>query len=294
MEHQLWLEILFVLRQVLKSPRRTREHFGCEDIVLVWFWAVVHDRPVSWATKKCNWPLHQSRRRLPSNSTMSRRLRSSEVRRVIRAIEDRVLRSSELPPVVWMVDGKPLTVGNCSKDRQAGYGRAGHGNAKGYKLHMIRGADRSIAAWRIAPMNKDERVMARRLVKAARIQGYLLGDGGYDSNPLHQVCEEAKDLQLVAPPRGGCGLTKRRKAQSSGRRRAIALLENPLSTFGIQLLQQRDDIEREFGNLTNWGGGLTHLPPWVRTHRRVHRWVQAKLILTALKHAQHQSTYVTK
>lgn len=104
MEHQLWLEILFVLRQVLKSPRRTREHFGCEDIVLVWFWAVVHDRPVSWATKKCNWPLHQRRRRLPSNSTMSRRLRSSEVRRVIRAIEDRVLRSSELPPVVWMAN----------------------------------------------------------------------------------------------------------------------------------------------------------------------------------------------
>jgi hypothetical protein len=179
---------------------------------------------------------------------------------MIRDIEQKTLRPSELKPLVWMVDGKPLVISNCSKDRQAGYGRAGRGKAKGYKLHVIRGLDRSIAAWRIAPMNVDERVMARRLVREARIQGYLLGDSNYDSNPLHEVCSSMPELQLVTRPRGGYGLTKRRRAQSAGRRRSIELLEHPQPEFGRQLLRQRDDIERGFGNLSNWGGGLTHLP----------------------------------
>ena len=65
--------------------------------------------------------------------------------------------------------------------------------------------------------------------------------------------------------------------------RSQAILEDPSPGFGQQLLQQRDDIERFFGNLTNWGGGLHCLPPGARTHRRVHRWVQAKLIINAVK-----------
>ena len=55
----------------------------------------------------------------------------------------------------------------------------------------------------------------------------------------------------------------------------FALLEDPQKL--------RLDCERQFGNLVNWGGGLTCLPAWVRTHRRVRRWVQAKLVLAALK-----------
>jgi hypothetical protein len=42
--------------------------------------------------------------------------------------------------------------------------------------------------------------------------------------------------------------------------------------------------------LVSWGGGLTGLPAWVRTHRRVHRWVQAKLVLSALKQQLRQTT----
>ena len=38
-------------------------------------------------------------------------------------------------------------------------------------------------------------------------------------------------------------------------------------------------MERAFANLSNFGGGLTHLPPWVRTLPRVTRWVTAKLII---------------
>jgi hypothetical protein len=38
-----------------------------------------------------------------------------------------------------------------------------------------------------------------------------------------------------------------------------------------------------FGNLTSFGGGLAPQPGWVRTHRRVRRWVQAKLTFNALR-----------
>ena len=46
------------------------------------------------------------------------------------------------------------------------------------------------------------------------------------------------------------------RKQTAGRMRSKAILEDPSLEFGQQLLQQRDDIERFFRNLTNWGGGL--------------------------------------
>jgi hypothetical protein len=120
------------------------------------------------------------------------------------------------PCLFWRIDGKPLPIGACSQDRQAGHGRAAGGKAKGYKFNALIGSDGTVALWRVAPMHKDERVMAERLLKAAppEVNGYLLADSNYDTN------------------------------------------------------------------VTNWGGGLSGLPSWVRTHRRVRRWVQAKLVLT--------------
>ena len=292
MEHQLWKEILAVLNAIDKPRRKVGETFSCVEIVRVWFWAVLHDRPVSWAVQRGHWPIHEPRRRLPSSSTMSRRLRSADVRALIEVIEQRILRPTTPQTLLWMMDGKPLVIGNCSKDRQSGYGRAASGKARGYKLHVIRGRDGSIAAWRVAPMNKDERVIARRLLRTTTIQGYLLADSQYDSNPLHDACTARGELQLVAVPRGGYGLTKRRRRQSAGRRRCLELLENPQPQFGRTLLQERTAIERSFGNITSWGGGLTHLPPWARTHRRIHRWVQAKLILNALHRSMTTTTCV--
>jgi hypothetical protein len=181
-----------------------------------------------------------------------------------------------------MIDGKPLTISGCSTDRQAGYGRAAGGKAKGYKIHAIVNPAGEVAAWRVAPMNKDERVMGERLVRVASIQGYLVGDSNFDSNKLHQACERRDQLYLVTRRRYGPNHGTGHRQQTAGRLRSIQLTENPNPRFASRLLKDRGEIERHFGNLTNWGGGLTCLPPWVRTHRRVHRWVQAKLVLTAL------------
>lgn len=291
MEHQLWIRIVAALGAIGKQKAQPRCHFDDLDIAKTWFWAVLHDRPVSWACQTGNWPPHERRFAKPSTSTMSRRLRSSRVRNLLERLERQVLAPRQRP-LVWMIDGKPLAISGCSKDRQAGYGRAAGCKAKGYKLHAITDPHGNVAAWRVAPMNVDERVMAKRLLRVADVQGYLLADANYDSNRLHAQCDDRGNLQLLAPRRYGPQRGHGHRPQTPGRLRSRELLENPRPRFGQFLLSKRAQVERYFAQISNWGGGLTHLPPWARTHRRVHRWVQAKLILTALKRQLKQTTYV--
>jgi hypothetical protein len=291
MEGQLWLWIVSVLERLDKRCQRAAQRFSDQQIVQVFYWSVIHDRPIDWACQSRNWPLHLRRRRLPSGSTMSRRLRSPRVVRLLNLLAEQATKPTP-GGLFWMIDGKPLPISGCSKDRQAGYGRAAGSKAKGYKLHALLAADGAVAAWRVAPMNKDERVMAERLLKTTALQGYVVADANYDSNRLHQLCDRQGNRQLVSPRRYGTGHGIGHRAQSPGRLRSIALLENPQPAFGKQLLRDRAGIERHFAQLTNWGGALTHLPPWIRTHRRVRRWVQAKLTLAALRRQHKIKTYV--
>jgi len=291
MEHQLWKEIVAVLNRIGKHTRRGRETYSDADIVKTWLWSALHDRPTQWACIRENWPIHERRCRRPSQSRMSRRLRTPRVGQLLQRLEREVL-APRNRRLVWMIDGKPLTISGCSKDRQAGYGRAAGGKAKGYKMHALVSADGKVAAWRVAPMNKDERVMAKRLLSVADIQGYVLADSNYDSNKLHELCTMLGNRQLLTPRRYGSARAHGHRKQTAARMRSKELLENPSARFGQQLFAQREAIERFYSCLTTWGGGLTHLPPWVRTHRRVHRWVQAKLIFNALKQQSRTTTYV--
>ena len=291
MEYALWKAVVEVLTGLPQRRRSARQAFGDCEIAAVYFWAVVHDRPVSWACCPVNWPIHRRRHHLPSSATMSRRLRTASVLTLLQALERHVGAPRE-GVMFWMVDGKPLPIGGCSKDRQAGYGRAAGGKAKGYKIHVIAAADGSIAAWRLAPMNKDERVMAGRMLKSTPLGGYLVADANYDSNPLHAICDKQGDLQLVTPRRYGPGRGTGHKRQTPGRLRSIALTESPIPGFAQRLMTDRSAIERCFGNMTNWWAGLSCLPAWVRTYHRVHLWVQAKLTLNAIKRWPPTWTYV--
>lgn len=289
MEHQLWTAIVKVLAGLDKTRQR-RCTFQDEAILQVYYWAVIHDRPASWACRPGNWPIHRRKVPLPSPSRLSRRLRSESVI-ASRSASERAILAPKRPGVFWMIDGKPLPVGGGSKDRQAGYGRASGGKAKGYKIHAILGPDGLVACWRLAPMNKDERTMAKRMLRAAPIQGYLIADSNYDSNPLHGVCDAHGDLQLIARRRRGRRTGLGHHRHSPGRLRAMELLEgSPDPRFADGLVAARNEIERRFGGLTSWGGGLACLPAWVRTYRRVHAWVQAKLVLTALKRTHPVTT----
>jgi hypothetical protein len=292
MEHQLWNQILAFLKTIDKARPRSDVEFSDQWIAAVYYWSVLHDRPISWAVDKRNWPICLRRHALPSNSTMSRRLRSAPVRALLLALEHHLVRSQSSGGLVWLMDGKPLPISGVSKDPHAGYGRAARAKAKGYKIHALIGTDNSLAEWRLAPMNVDERKMAERMLRCAEVQGYIMADANYDSNKLHAICDACGDRQLIAQRRYGPHKGTGHRKQTAGRLRSKAILEDPFPEFGEDLLAQRADVERCFGNWTNWGGGLTHLPPWVRTYPRVHRWVQAKLVICAVKNRPQQTTYV--
>jgi hypothetical protein len=291
MEHQLWRSFEQRLAQ-LSTPFHPHCDFQDKDIVRVYYWAVLHDRPTRWACHKHNWPLHARKRPLPSPSAMSRRLRSPSVQNLLQRLQRDTLGSADEPPLLWWVDGKGLPIGGASKDRQAGYGKAAGGKAKGYKLHAFVGSDASLPMWRLTPMNTDERVMARRMIRQAEIQGYLVGDANFDDNHLHDLCLAKGDLQLLTPRRFRKAKGRGHHRHSPGRLRCLERLDSPFPAFTQSLLKERQAIERYFGNLTSFGGGLAPLPAWVRTYRRVHRWVQAKLIFNALRMQRHKQTYV--
>lgn len=278
MEHRLLKAIVSALR-ALDNPRTpARFDFSDERIVTVYYWSVIRDRPTSWACRKESWPPHLRKQPLPSPATMSRRLRSASVVALLDALERRVT-APAAPGLFWMIDGKPLVIGGCSKDRQAGYGKAAGGKAKGYKLHAVWAGRPLPEAWEVTPMNTSEKVVAHRLLPQLDYGGYLLADGNYDASYLYDAAF-ARGYQLVSPCREaktpGCG----KHYQGPHRLRGLAILQGG---FGKALFRARTAIERSFGNATSFGGGLGPLPAWVRGLGRVRTWVWAKLLINGVR-----------
>ena len=285
MERELWRKVYRLVGSLGRSRRRRRVRFGDRVIVLVALWAALHDRATNWACEAANWSRLRPRR-LPSESTMSRRLRTPSVQALLDAAEARL---REDPPggsldglapagLVKVADGKPLPVGGHSKDPDARSGRGAGGMARGYKLYALWGDGPLPCAWDVRPMNASEPAVAAELVRALPGAGYLPADAVYDVNPLYDAAAAAGH-QLVAPrkrPGGGLG----HRPHSPHRLRSIELLRGE---FGRALHRLRDRIERRFARLTNFAGGLAPLPNWVRRLPRVRRWVQCKLILHALR-----------
>ena len=261
---------------IRRRGRRTPAFFDYE-IAGVYFWANLHDRSTSWACDPQNWPAGLRSFALPSQPTMSRRLKSASFLQLLKALE-RVW-TDHASELALTVDAKPLLVGSHSKDPDAAWARVRRGWAQGYKLHVIFGAAEHPRRWDVEPLNKSEPKVAARLVESLEPGGgYLLGDAAYDSNPLHRATT-AGGRQLLAPrkrPHSGLGHCR----HSPSRLRSIELLEGP-GAFGRALHAERDDVERRFGRLTNHAAGLAPLPNWVRRIHRVRLWVQTKLLIHA-------------
>jgi hypothetical protein len=277
MERARWLELYRLAIQLGKAfPGGVR--YSCAVVVGVFLWAVIHDRPVSWACEKEHWPSTLGIARLPSQSVMSRRLRSPAVKGLLDAMEQ-TLRQRGEPHWIKAIDSQPLVVGPYSKDPNARWGKATkHGFARGYKLHAIWDRRPVPEAWRIEPLNVHDSQAAVQLLPQLSGSGYLLGDGQYDSNRLYDLAG-ANDHQLVAP--------RRQTAKNLGHQRhspfRLRSIELQQRAFGRQLSKERSDIERSFGGLTCFGGGLAPLPSWVRRSHRVQLWVQAKILINATR-----------
>lgn len=281
MDRELWTLLSQGMFDVARSfPKPPRQTFSAHDIVRVYLWAVLHDRPVLWATNPRSWPSSMRPRFLPNQSTMSRRLRVESTQQFLSKLGRRI---TGRPREVWvkMLDGKPLPIAKHSKDPDAAFGRGAGGMDKGYKLHAIWGGAAMPLAWAVQPLNVSETQEARCLIPQLRGEGYLLADANYDSEHLYTRANSASH-QLIAPrKRSGTRLGHRR--HSPQRLRSIHLLEQSPSPFGRALFAQRRDIERQFGGLVSFSGGLQSLPPWVRTLGRVRLFVHAKLIINAAR-----------
>ena len=279
MDGRLWARVYQAVGRLRQARLRPGQRFSDGEVVAVYLWSVLNDRPTVWACRAGNAPPELRGRRLPSQPTMSRRLRAPSVRALLRAVERRVAprrrgRSDKY------VDAKALPVSRVSKDRQATCGRGAGGMARGYKLHVVIDERGALRAWRVEPMNVAETTAARALIGALDGAGYLVGDSAYDAGPLYDLAH-ARGHQLTAArrrPGGGFG----HRPQSPWRLRGLAIQSRRL---GRRLNRDRLRVERFFGQLTSFGGGLSPLPAWVRTLPRVTRWVQAKLIFNAVRMA---------
>lgn len=299
MEGELWPALYrLACQEAARKPRRCRVVYSDLIILLVLLWAALHDRPVCWACDASNWPADWQWLTLPSSATVSRRSRTLSLRLLLSALIEALAAMTSPPESLCLcraLDSKPLTVGGFSKDRDAKRGYATGVIARGYKLCAAWGKREPVPqAWRVGPLNWADSAAAAdeidQLARGPHAGGYLLADTLHDNGDLHRRCRQA-EFQLVAPrAKPGTGLRHARDTDPShdpGRLRSIELTEPPpvqgLSDFGRTLYAQRRQIERRFGNLCSFGGGLAPLPAWVRRPHRVALWVAAKLVINGVR-----------
>lgn len=295
MERERWMELSKAVSKVAerwKESSRRHTH-PTARIVQVHLWAAAHDRPISWASVAENWePRSRPKAPLPDQSTMSRRTRTRSFTAFMDAVGAQMNGDGDKPmtSLIKRIDGKALVVAAHSKDPNAAWGRGAGQKSKGYKLHAIWANLPMPEQWAVTPLNVCEKKIAGRLIGRLNAGhcgggGYLLGDAYFDSNDLYDRAAKQANCQLVAPRRmPGTGLGKGRR-HSPSRLRSIDLTEPPgrHNRFGPSLRCERLQIERDFGNLTSFGGGLSGLPAWCRRIWRVRTWVQAKLLINAAR-----------
>jgi len=281
MEREIWCVVTRAIKRL--PPTRPRGAvYTDREVLAVATWAALYDRPISWACKRCNWPRQAWRRRLPDQSTMSRRLRGLDVLASMRELVDIIQRRRPASSIL-LVDGKAIEVGEHTKDPDARIGRGVSRFAKGYKLHALIDDQRQVLAWRVHPLNEPETRVAQTLLRDAadRIQpgSILLADAAYDSNRLH-LRASVHRVQLIAPRQTPTrGVTKNYRHHRS-RLRSIELTEGRGSRRRNSWFRgRRITIERFFGNFVSVGGGFSCLPAWARRLHRCRIWVAAKLVI---------------
>lgn len=276
MERELdrWMRMYQCIRQVCPKDHN-RRHLHADSLIAgVLLWAALHERPVSWACCRGNWPARIRPKHLPSQPCMSRRLRTCSMAALL---ERAYLALREQLPagMLKFIDAKPLPVGFCTKDDEARYGYAAGAKAKGYKLYAIVDAvSGAVETWQLGPMNYPEPYAAVQLLPRCGAGALIVGDCAYDAKRLYDQADSLDQCLLAQFKRGANG--KGHHPKSRGRFDALAIAQ---TSAGVYLLEARKRIERTFGHLTSSSGGLLGLPAWVRTPHRVATWVAAKLFI---------------
>jgi hypothetical protein len=286
MGHELWAELSAAISLVDQNfVDNARYEHSTALVVRCHMWSCLHNNATYWACDPKNWEQRVRPPDLPSQSTMSRRLRSKKFEELMTKLEHRLGHLPQASVLFKRLDGKPLPVAAHSTDRQAGWGRGAGQKSKGYKLHAIWSGRAMPLHWRVAPLNISEQEIARRMLRDLQQPGYVVADKNYDSSNLFDTAATRQN-QLLCRRRYGPDKGLGHTYQSVHRLRCKDLLEGPtdrLTRFGPELARHRGQIERDFGNCVSFSGGMQSLPAWVRSHGRVRRWVWGKLMINAAR-----------
>ena len=282
MERELWRIIVAALK-CLPPTRPRNAIFTDPQILAVYLWAAIHDRPISWACARVHWPAQAWRRKLPDQSTMSRRLRTVALCDALAVTLTRV--QSSLPDgQLLFTDGKAFELSDHTSDPDAanGYG-AGH-MARGFRLHVVIDDQDKVHGWDVLPMNEAETVATRKIIETMPKPPkatLMIADAGYDSNTLYEAAA-LRGLRMIAPRRKrGQGLGSRK--HHPHRLAAIKLTEQRGGWMWPMLRTLRWTVERFFAGLVTSGVGANGLPTWVRRRHHVKLWIGAKLVINAAR-----------
>ncbi len=275
MSSQLWKTVYHAIRMVNRSIPRggRRPTYPDTLIVAMYLWSVGHDRPLCWAADRANYTSVFRPRGLPSRSQFCRRIKTDRCQAILRGVHQR-LADVDQGDTTWIafMDGRGFRVHDHSTDPDAATGYAGGGFARGYRLHALARENGRFMGIRVTPMNVSEKTVARELIDEQSPIGLLLADQGYESGPLYDHAQE-RGVTLMTPLSKNAGGGHRRQSRAR-------LFAKKLWDFGgAALYKRRDAIERFFGQLSAFGGGLAPLPAWVRRLERVDRWITAKVII---------------
>jgi hypothetical protein len=285
MERDIWIRMMAALKHLPRTRPRNAVYTH-RQILAVLLRAAIHDRPISWACERRNWPMQAWRRTLPDQSTMSRRLRHPDLVSMLLTLLLAV-QGDEPVGQVLVADGKPLELSEYTRDPEAAVGRGAGRMAKGYKVHLILDPhSQRVVGHQTHPLNVAETTTVAALVAGPEVPiprgSLLLGDTLFDSNPLHHATH-ARGCQLIVPrKKPGTALGSRR--HHPNRLESIRFTEGKDREIWDRVLApQRAAIERFFGAWASFGGGLSGLPPWIRRLHRVRVWVAAKLVINAAR-----------
>lgn len=280
MDQTIWKNTLALVKRHARGlPQLHRARFKDWLIAAMVLWHTAYDRPMCWACDKANYPRWFKPRQLPSISQFSRRSAMQRTREILESVH-RESAAVASPTVLSFLDGKPLTVGPASKDRDAKRGHIMGGFAKGYKLHVWVTFDRRMPLFSVQSLNIGEQPVAEAMSRFMPIfsdRALVLADSNYDSTTLYGALAQ-RNAALLVKPRGIAKHPKTRQQSGPFRREMIDLWEHQLDLARL-VYKDRIHVEGALSNLTSTAGGLGPLPAWVRGLKRVTRWVGSKIIL---------------
>lgn len=286
-QNQCWRIIYQAIGKATRTfkPDR-RQTYADRLIVAMYFWAVLHDRAMSWACDRSHYHSLFRPRHLPSVSQFHRRIKSPRVQLILQRVHGE-LAGVDSPTATLIVDGKSLPINPVTRDPDARWGHT-FGRKQlgiGYKLHAYVTEDQRILCWCVRPLNEYEATIATLMLDylpPASQRTLILGDANYDTHDFYKAVSHHGAKLLTGLRREPAKHPVTLRQMGTDRREALKLYEQKRPLVRMTM-RTRPVVERTFANATNHGGGLGPLPAFVRRLPRVRRWVGAKI---ALYHAR--------